>query len=118
MPDEENQQDPEEDEAAKLLKRFPQVPEHSDAPHPPMISVELPPHPQLKKDSSDGMQTNKMAIASTAASSFVTPIIILSVAGWWLDQKFKTNWIAFVGVVLGFIVGVMQLIRITSKLND
>ncbi len=119
MADEDRSPENDRDENSKMIHKFPDIPVHVDAPHPPKVEVNLPPHPKVKAAGEDSRQMGKMAIASTAASSFVSPIIILSVVGWWLDQKLKTGpWMAFGGVVLGFVVGVMQLLRITSKLNE
>ena len=119
MADEDRDQELHDEAEDKLISKFPEVPMHSDAPLPPKIEVTLPVNPKTKLVGSDSRQMGKMAIASTAVSSFVSPIIILSVAGWWLDQKFKTGpWLAFGGVVLGFILGVLQLLKITSKLNE
>lgn len=119
MVDEDHDHESNESTEDNLKSRFPEIPLHADAPSPPKIEVQLPPHPKVKEAGSDSRQMGKMAIASTAASAFVSPIIILSVAGWWLDQKMKTGpWLAFSGVVLGFVVGVVQLLRITNKLNE
>ena len=61
----------------------------------------------------------KVAIAATAASSFITPILVLGVGGWWLDQRFHTGGIlAFVGAVIGFAAGIIALLQVIRQLNQ
>ena len=60
----------------------------------------------------------KLAVAATAATSFVAPVIVLGVAGWWLDQRLHTiGMCAFVGTVIGFVVGIVSLLGIIRQLN-
>ncbi len=108
-------------EEQRLLQRFPVVPTiHHDVPPPPKIVVNLPPHPDAPKPGrlEPGSLRNS-ALASQAASSFIMPIIILIVAGWLIDKQFHTGGIAIVlFLILGFAVGVANLLRVTNKLDD
>jgi hypothetical protein len=125
MADEEKRDDAEneaQDEEAKLFKRFPDVPPLPSVPNAPKLAPKLPPYPD--KHPRPGQVApgsyNKMAIATTAASAFIMPIIVLSVGGWYLDNKLhhKTDWLAFLGVLIGMIVGVSSLLKVVSRLSD
>jgi hypothetical protein len=100
-------------------KRFPAPPPSSDVPEAPKIEVKLPPRegrPQPGTVAPGGYQ--KLAVAATAASSFVGPILVLGVGGWWLDQRLHTNGTcAFIGTVVGFIAGIFSLLRVIQQLN-
>lgn len=108
-------------EEERLLQRFPVVPTiHHDVPPPPKIVVNLPPHPDAPKPGrlEPGSLRNS-ALASQAASSFIMPIIILIVVGWLIDKQFHTGGIAIVlFLIIGFAVGVANLLRVTNKLDD
>lgn len=111
----------EEDEPETLLKRFPSVPPVPDLPEMPRIAPSLPPHPDTPREGKlEPGSYNKMAIAATAASSFIMPIIVLGYGGWWLDQKLKheTAWLSLLGVVLGFAAGVVSLMNSIKRLSD
>ncbi|HZP80427.1 MAG TPA: AtpZ/AtpI family protein [Chthonomonadaceae bacterium] len=108
-----------EAEQDALQSRFPDLPPMPEAPDVPKLSPKLPPHPKQpgEGDFQPGSY-NKMAIAATAASSFIMPIIVLSVAGWWLDGKLHTApWLAFTGVLVGLIAGVASLLNVIKRLE-
>jgi hypothetical protein len=112
-----------EDEGQKqddLQSRFLNVPPAPQVPDPPKMTQPLPPHPAKPQPGmvEPGSYSN-MALATTAASAFIMPIIVLSVGGWWLDQKMHhtTAWIAFVGVLVGLVVGVSALIKVVNRLQ-
>src|SRR5581483_8359396 len=108
-----------EEERENLINRFPDVPPGPEVPEPPKIKSKLPPHPAKPEPGSfQPGSYNKMAIAATAASSFIMPIIVLSVAGWWLDGKLHTApWLAFTGVLVGLIAGVASLLNVIKRLE-
>jgi hypothetical protein len=123
MADEERRKEARSEEEAEeddLLSRFPETPETPKVPEVPKFEVKLPPH--SSKTQPGGMEPGaygKMGIAFTAATSFIMPVIVLSVGGWWLDQKLHhtTAWLAFVGVLLGLATGVISLINVMNKLS-
>jgi hypothetical protein len=87
----------------------------------PKIANQLPPRPSATRPG--GVEPggySKLAIASTAATSFIMPIVILSVGGWWLDNRLhhKTGWLAFIGVLLGLVVGISSLMKVMARLQD
>ena len=103
-----------------LQARFPVVPPAPQVPHPPRMTQPLPPHPEKPRPGAIVPGSySKMAMATTAASSFIMPIILLSLGGWWLDQKMHhaTAWLAFIGVLVGLVVGVSALLKIVNRLE-
>ncbi len=102
-----------------LLQRFPDLPPGQELPEPPKLSHLIPRPVKPPSGSIEPGSYNKMAIAATAASSFIMPILVLSVAGWWLDEKLHTKpWLAFGGVVLGFIAGTVSLLNVIKRLEE
>lgn len=92
----------------------------SDLPEPPSIQASLPPRPDVPQKGTvapGGYQ--KLAVAATAASSFIAPIIVLGLGGWWLDQKLHLQpaLLGFVGTLLGFVVGIISLMRVIKQLS-
>jgi F0F1-type ATP synthase assembly protein I len=80
----------------------------------------LPPHPAKPRPGAvEPGGYNRLALATTAATSFIMPIIVLSVGGWWLDQKLHhtTFWIAFIGVMVGMVVGVASLLNVIKRMQ-
>ena len=116
-----NNQPEQEDEADALLKRFPAVPPlPNDVPEPPKIKVDLPPHPNKPiPGASNATDIRSSALAYQAASSFIMPIILLGLLGWFLDGRFHKNGIiTVVFFILGFVVGVVSLLNVVNKMND
>ncbi|MCW3100357.1 MAG: hypothetical protein JWL77_5975 [Chthonomonadaceae bacterium] len=108
------------EEQDDLQSRFPEVPPAPHIPEPPKMTQPLPPHPAKPRPGAvEPGGYNKLALATTAASSFIMPIIVLSVGGWWLDQKLHhtTFWIAFIGVMLGMVVGVSALLNVVKRMQ-
>jgi hypothetical protein len=112
-----------EDEGQKqddLQSPFLNMPPAPQVPEPPKMRQPLPPHPAKPRPGAvaPGSYSN-MALATTAASAFIMPIIVLSVGGWWLDQKLHhtTSWIAFVGVLVGLVVGVSALMKVINRMQ-
>ena len=101
-------------------QRFPAPPSVGHVPDAPNVNVTLPPNPDKpQKGTVAPGAYNRLAVSATAASSFVTPILVLGVGGWYLDQKMhnQTAYLAFGGTVLGFIVGIFALMRVIQQLS-
>lgn len=48
-----------------------------------------------------------------AGFHFIGSILGLTVFGWWLDQRLATTpWLGVTGVLLGFVIGCVGLVRI------
>ena len=111
----------ENDEREKdIPERFPAPPPPTTIPAAPKFEVKLPP---VAGKNAPGTVApgayQKVAIAATAASAFIAPILALGVGGWWLDQRLHSSIgiCAFIGTVLGFIVGILSLMRVIQQLN-
>ncbi|HLV82069.1 MAG TPA: AtpZ/AtpI family protein [Chthonomonadaceae bacterium] len=120
MSDEERERDEDEEEAA-LQKRFPTMPRPPEAPDVPHFAPKLPQHPDKPRPGAvEPGSYNKLALATTAASSFIMPIIILSVGGFYLDRALhhETYWLAFIGVIVGLIAGTASLISVMNRLSQ
>ncbi|HZT43086.1 MAG TPA: AtpZ/AtpI family protein [Chthonomonadaceae bacterium] len=120
MSDEERERDEEEEEDA-LEARFPPAPRAPEVPEVPHFAPRLPEHPSKPRPGAvEPGSYNKLALATTAASSFIMPIIILSVGGYYLDRalRHETYWIAFIGVLVGLVVGTISLINIMNRLSQ
>ncbi|MDE2126144.1 MAG: AtpZ/AtpI family protein [Armatimonadetes bacterium] len=92
-----------------------------DAPIVPKFTVSLPPRPVEPETLAAGQrQASNTALALSAVSAFVAPIIVLVVAGWLLDLKLRhtTYWFSLLGAVLGLVVGISSLVRTLQKLNS
>ena len=71
-----------------------------DLPEVPKLAPILPPNPLNKQAPGNGPgSSQKAAIATTAASAFVMPVLVLSVGGYYLDKKIKdaVPWFAILG---------------------
>lgn len=56
------------------------------------------------------------AFASGLAWELVTPAVALSLIGYWLDGRFKTEpWLTLSGAVVGISVGLFQFIRAAQQ---
>jgi hypothetical protein len=123
MADEERRKEAGSEEAAEeddLLSRFPETPAPPEVPDVPKFEVKLPPHSsKMQPGGITPGSYGKMGLAFSAATSFIMPVIVLSVGGWLLDQKLHhtTAWLAFAGVLLGLVTGVVSLINVMNKLS-
>jgi F0F1-type ATP synthase assembly protein I len=107
------------DDDKEIRDRFPASPAGPEIPEAPRIDVKLPPRadsPQPGRARPGAYR--KLAIGATAASSFVAPIIVLAVGGMWLDHRLHTSIWAFVGALVGFVAGIVSLLRIIQQLNE
>lgn len=101
---------------------LPELPSLPDLPETPVLKPVLPPRPSKAPEQNQMQSQNygKAALASMAATSFVMPIIVLSLAGYWLDIRLKhsVDWLAGVGLLIGMGVGTTSLIRLLQRLSD
>src|SRR4051812_1726260 len=114
MADEKRDRDEAERQQDDLTRRFPRMPAPPDVPDPPKIQANLPTHPDKPQPGAvQPGQYSKLALAFTAANSFIMPVLILSVGGFLLDQKFGHNkgMFSILGVLLGLAVGIVSLMR-------
>lgn len=108
------------EEEDELSGRFPTMPNLNAIPDAPKLSVQLPPHPDRPKPGSiEPGGYNNLALAATAATSFIMPVLVLSVGGIYLDRALhhKTPWFAMAGVIFGMVVGISALMRVINKMS-
>ena len=54
-------------------------------------------------------------VLASRASSIGLQMVIPAGIGWWVDVKWKTTpWFTIVGVVLGFIVAMLEIVRLAK----
>lgn len=111
---------PEDDD--DLSKRFPAPPTVGAAPETPKLTRrDLPPHPEKPRPGAiePGAYTN-MGLAATAATSFIMPIIVCGLFGYYvLDTRLHlAPWGTVGGFTLGFVAGIVSLLRVVNKLSQ
>jgi hypothetical protein len=105
------------DSVAQPVKEVTNRPSHEVPEAPRLPPVVRPASPGARKPAIEPGSYNKAALASTAATAFIMPTIVLALIGYFLDQKLHTNYLAFIGVVVGLIVGISSLMRIIKRLE-
>jgi len=97
---------------------LPEVPELPELPHAPKLKPNLPKLGPTKP-SEEAENYRKMGIAYTIPAALIAPILVLTLAGWWLDAKLhKSPAFTMGGAILGAISGFINMIRMANKLNE
>ncbi len=95
----------------------PEVPRHPPLPEVPSVQFE---RPKLPGSPSPSFQHSARAISLAFSIGFALagPIIVGALVGYWLDARFSTSptWTVIL-VLLGTVAGLVQLIRIASRLS-
>ena len=98
-------------------EQLPEVPAIPELPTVPKLSPALPPRPKPPAEERTDLQ--KAGIAYTLPASLIAPIIVLTIAGYWLDERFhKSPAFTIGGALLGAVSGFINMIRIANKLNE
>ncbi len=100
-------------------ERLPEVPPVPELPATPELKPDLPPRPKppAHEDEEAG-QYRRMGLAYTLPIALAAPIVLLTVLGYWLDERFRLSpWCTMGGALLGFIVGMVNMVRIAGRLN-
>ncbi len=108
--------DSEEDSAANHDRLALAVP----PPDAPRLDPKLPAHPEKKQAVHEDLSGySKAAMATSAGSAFLTPILTLCVGGYLLDQKLhhETAWLSMLGVIVGLALGITSMLRILNRLS-
>lgn len=114
MPDEEPINRPKQDEDAPL--EMPDLPSLPTLPDAPTLKPNLPSRSKPKNESAKDYQ--QMGIAYTIPALLITPIVLLTVGGWWLDTHYhKSPAFTLGGALLGTVCGFINMFRAVSKLN-
>ena len=94
---------------------LPEVPSIPGLPPVPVLRANLP---KLDKPSQAAEEYRQMGIAYTIPAMLIAPIVLLTIAGYWLDNHFhKSPAFTLGGALLGAISGLINMIRTANKLN-
>ena len=108
----------EELEAGSRDEELPEVPDVPQLPETPKLKPNLPRLPQ-SRETEETKEYRRMGIAYTIPVTLVTPIVLLTLIGWWLDERFhKSPIFVLCGALLGTLVGFINMIRLVNRLND
>lgn len=107
-------------EGAEPDKREPpeeEAPNPPEVPEPPGIDVRLPAkEPSRNEDAEAGYR--RMGIAYTIPIALVAPIVLLTVAGAWLDGRLhRSPAFTLGGALVGIIVGFINMVRLAARLD-
>lgn len=98
-------------------EELPKVPEVPPLPEVPELKPQLPAQPKPSRQQDQSLY-QKMGLAYTLPIVLITPIVVLTVGGWWLDERLKTSpGFTIGGAVLGVITGFINMIRIANRLQ-
>lgn len=114
MPD-----DSRDDPYEKRKEAWPEVPAAPLVPETPVLKPKLPPRPKrTDRETEDQADARNMGLAYVLPMALAAPIVLLTLAGWWLDDHFhKSPYFTLGGALLGTVSGFINMIRIAGKLN-
>jgi F0F1-type ATP synthase assembly protein I len=114
MPDD-SRYDPDE-EGAEALPKLPPVPDLPDA---PVLKPNLPPREKRSaKEKEEQADARQMGLAYVLPTALAAPVVLLTLAGWWLDNHFhKSPYFTLGGALLGTVSGFINMIRIAGKMD-
>ncbi len=98
-------QEPNSDRPPETPPYLPEVPEFKPSNPPP-----------LKREAEKG-GGRSIGLAASVGAAIVGPIVLGLIIGLWLDRHYHKTWISQVGLLIGIIVGFIQLYEITVKLS-
>lgn len=84
-------------------------------PEVPRLEPKLPPRPRPTKDAE--MEPHRMGLAYVVPAALAAPVIVLTVLGAWGDARLHWGWLTPAGAVLGFVCGLVNMVRITTRLG-
>src|SRR6186997_2603379 len=98
MPDD-NRNDPVEERK----KAWPVLPEIPQVPEAPVLKPNLPPREKrTAREIEDQDTARRMGMAYVIPTALIAPIVLLTLAGWWLDDHFhKSPYFTLGGALLG-----------------
>jgi F0F1-type ATP synthase assembly protein I len=97
---------------------LPPTPALPELPKPPAPNVRLP-KPRNPGSSSQAEEYRRMGVAYTIPIALIAPVIVLTLAGTWLDKKLfgGGSGLTIGGAILGLVVGVRNVISMVSRLD-
>lgn len=110
-----NNQTPDEPEPEN--EALPEIPPMPTLPDVPELKPNLP-KPQKSRLQDSASEYQRLGVAYTIPIALITPILLLTLGGAWLDSRYqKSPWFLLGGALIGTIVGFINMIRIANKLN-
>ena len=95
---------------------LPELPAVPTLPDVPTLKPNLPPRPDRARG--EVTETQRMGLAYTLPAALIAPIVVLTLAGYWLDSRFhKSPYFTLGGALLGAVSGFINMIRIANRLN-
>lgn len=86
-------------------------------PAPPELRPNLPPDPARPERREPGGYQS-MGVAYSVPSALVAPVLVLVFVGAWADRRFGWSpWATLVGALLGFVCGMVNMVRMANRLN-
>ncbi|MCS7301087.1 MAG: AtpZ/AtpI family protein [Fimbriimonadales bacterium] len=98
--------------------RPPQLPPTPSLPEPPKAEFERPKLHSATPSPTFQRNTRAIGVAFSVGFALAGPVILGALLGYWLDGRLGTSptW-TMILTLLGIVAGLVQLIRIASKLN-
>jgi F0F1-type ATP synthase assembly protein I len=111
-----NPNDPDEERD----KGWPAVPDIPDLPEAPLLKPNLPRLDKRSARQIEGEDTaRRMGLAYVLPTALIAPIVLLTLAGWWLDDHFHLSpYCTLGGALLGTVTGFINMIRIAGKMDQ
>lgn len=96
---------------------FPPGPPIGEVPPAPEMRPDLPPRESRRRTEDEGLY-QRMGLAYTIPAALVAPILVLTLLGAWLDsQLHRSPLFTLGGAILGFVTGMINMIRLANRLN-
>jgi hypothetical protein len=105
------------EESAEEETPLPQTPPLPELPEVPHYRPNLPPSDRRNLSEKE-ILFQRMGMAYIIPATLIVPIILLTLLGAWLDTRLGRSPIfTLIGAIVGFAAGVLNMMRITNKLN-
>jgi F0F1-type ATP synthase assembly protein I len=114
MPD-----DSRNDPGEQQERPWPELPDVPELPEAPVLKPNLPPREKRSaREIEEQETTRRMGLAYIIPTALIAPIVLLTLAGWWLDDHFhKSPYFTLGGALLGTVSGFINMIRIAGKMD-
>jgi F0F1-type ATP synthase assembly protein I len=114
MPDD-IRNDPDEEKA----EAWPELPPVPELPETPVLKPNLPAREKRStKDMEKDHSARQMGLAYVLPTALAAPVVLLTLGGWWLDDRFRLSpYCTLSGALLGTVSGFINMIRIAGKMD-
>lgn len=69
----------------------------------------------MERDNSKKEVTDMLVLIIQISITMLVPILMCTIGGAWLDQKFHTKYLGLIGFVLGAVAGFQNVYRLVKK---